>query len=485
MPVNSSNEALNDALALRLKDDGRLPAAKLRKARDHATASGMTLDRAILDLRLLPEEELLPVLCEVIDCPYCETAWSAGTTVDAPAIAALSLDYLSRQRAVPLSCPEDAPAQPVLLAAPADRDLLAELSFHLGRALTPVGATSRTVRQVLSRAGTAPQTEDRADAAAPPPAKDAEEAGPVIRYVDEKLADAVALGASDLHFEPTPQGLTLRYRVNGLLTPPQPVTEHDPAAITARLKVMAAANVAERRLPQDGHLSAQIAGRAVDFRFSSLPTQAGESIVLRVLDPQALRLDWSALGFTPELSDKVVATIERPSGLFLVTGPTGSGKTTTLYAAVAHLNAPHRKIITVEDPVEYRLPGIQQVQVHEEIGLSFAQVLRAILRHDPNVILIGEIRDRETAEIACRAALVGRMVLSTLHTSSAEGAAIRLQDLGVPPYMVREVLKGVLAQELLITRCEICAGDGCPDCGYTGTGKRRFAARFLDTANRS
>ncbi|MEL6791606.1 MAG: ATPase, T2SS/T4P/T4SS family [Pseudomonadota bacterium] len=195
-------------------------------------------------------------------------------------------------------------------------------------------------------------------------------------------------------------------------------------------------------------MTSVFAGRSVDFRVSTVPTQFGESIVCRVLDPHARKLDWDALGFAPDIKRKVIDLIERPSWLFLVTGPTGSGKTTTLYTALAHLNTPERKIITVEDPIEYSVPGIEQVQVNAATGLSFARVLRAVLRQDPDIVMVGEIRDAETAEIACRAALIGRLVLSTLHTRSADAAVTRLVDLGVERYLVEDVLIGVLGQRL-------------------------------------
>jgi general secretion pathway protein E len=308
----------------------------------------------------------------------------------------------------------------------------------------------------------------------------AETDGPVIRFVQEKLTDAVLQGASDVHVECTEDGYAVRFRLNGVLVPQRVDGALDALAVIARLKVMAGVNVAERRLPQDGRLETTIAGRKIDFRFSSLPTHFGESIVARVLDPKALRLGWDRLGFEAEVIARIKAILDRPSGLFLVTGPTGSGKTTTLYTAVGHLNQPKRKIVTVEDPVEYNLRGVQQVQVHEEIGLTFARVLRGVLRHDPNVILIGEIRDAETAEIAVRAAQVGRLVLSTLHTNSAAGALNRLVDLGVPEFLVRDVLRGVLGQELVLTPCPVCGGAGCKTCERTGVGGRRLRAELME-----
>ena len=272
--------------------------------------------------------------------------------------------------------------------------------------------------------------------------------GPVIRFVSEVFDEAVSSGASDIHFEAQEGGLRIRLRKQGILKIHPIDRSLNTTSVLARVKVMASMNVSERRLPQDGRITSNIAGRKVDFRISSVPTSFGESIVARVLDPKALRLGWEKLGFNSETAKKITDIIEQPSGLFLVTGPTGSGKTTTLYTALAHLNQEGRKIITVEDPIEYNLPGLEQVQVHDEIGMTFARALRSFLRQDPNIIMIGEIRDEETAEIACRAALVGRMVLSTLHTNSPEGAETRLMDLGVPQYIVKDVLRGVLGQRL-------------------------------------
>jgi general secretion pathway protein E len=367
---------------------------------------------------------------------------------------------------------------------PGNAALLEEIAFHLDRPVAPVGATTATIRTLLAQLETpAAQPITGSDVQAQRDAealRRAETDGPVIRFVQEKLTDAVLQGASDVHVECAEDGYAVRFRLNGLLVPQRVDPSLDAAAVIARLKVMAGANVAERRLPQDGRLEATIAGRKVDFRFSSLPTSYGESIVARVLDPKALRLGWDRLGFDADIVARIKAILDRPSGLFLVTGPTGSGKTTTLYTAVAHLNQPRRKIVTVEDPVEYNLRGVQQVQVQEEIGLTFARVLRGVLRHDPNVILIGEIRDAETAEIAVRAAQVGRLVLSTLHTNSAAGALNRLVDLGVPEFLVRDVLRGVLGQELLLTPCTACGGAGCQTCGGTGVGGRRLTAELRE-----
>jgi general secretion pathway protein E len=397
-------------------------------------------------------------------------------------MARLTEPFLRSRAVVPLLAAEDGPV-PMLMADPADASQREELAFLLDRPIAPRGALLRTVRALLA---------GDADAAAkastdPGPARehaaegDAQGGdGPVIRFVNETLAEAVALGASDIHFEAEPVGFAVRMRINGVLSrkPGDPAVSA--ASVFARLKVMARANVAERRLPQDARFSAVFSGRRIDFRLSCLPTRHGESAALRVLDPQALRLGWDQLGFEPAMVARITRLIELPHGLFLVTGPTGSGKTTTLYTALAHLNSIRRKIVTVEDPVEYSLPGVQQVQVQDEIGLSFARVLRAILRHDPDVVMVGEIRDPETAEIACRAAQVGRMVLSTLHTRSARGAATRLVDLGVPDYIVSDVLRGVLAQRLTLTACPDCGGSGCRSCGFTGVAPRRVEVELIE-----
>lgn len=442
-----------------------------------AARAGERLDRVLLRLGLLDEKLILQTLCAHLSVPFLDTS---NLPVDRDVLAALSPAYCAAQRIVPLL--DEVPVPLLAMADPGDQRLRDEIAFHLDRPISVAGATTAMVRQMLASATDARDDvrTKEAQAARDSDALRATEAdGPVIRFVNEKLTDAVLQGASDVHVECTEAGLDIRYRVNGILVP-QTV---DPAisvpGVIARLKVLAGVNVAERRLPQDGRFTVMIAGRTIDFRFSSLPTQWGESIVARVLDPKALRLGWDALGFPGDIVARVRAAVERPSGLFLVTGPTGSGKTTTLYTALAHLNTPARKIVTVEDPVEYNLPGVQQVQVNEAIGLTFARVLRGILRHDPNVILIGEIRDEETAAIAVRAAQVGRMVLSTLHTASAAGAVTRLVDLGVPEFLVRDVLRGVLGQELVPVACPSCGGAGCGGCGGTGVAGRRVVGEMV------
>jgi general secretion pathway protein E len=279
---------------------------------------------------------------------------------------------------------------------------------------------------------------------------------PVVRLVNLLIEGAIAAEASDIHVEPFEDTLRVRYRIDGILFDQEAPPRRLQAAVTSRIKIMAELNIAERRLPQDGRIRVTLHGRRVDIRVSTVPTVHGESIVMRLLDRSTVFLPMERLGFTADTARKFDALIKRPHGIVLVTGPTGSGKTTTLYAALDKINSPDLKIITVEDPVEYQLKGVNQIPVKAKIGLSFASGLRSIVRQDPDVILVGEIRDLETAEISIQAALTGHLVFSTLHTNDAPAAITRLQDMGVEPYLVASVLEGVLAQRLLRRICQVC-----------------------------
>lgn len=280
--------------------------------------------------------------------------------------------------------------------------------------------------------------------------------GAIIVYVNELLKIAVQLCASDMHLEPREDGLLPRYRVDGQLRPGGLIPKELMPPILSRLKVLCNLNITEQRLPQDGRFRATIGGYMFDFRLSTLPTIYGEKIVLRLLDRSSLVTDLRQLGFQGDIRDRFEGMLQRSQGLILVTGPTGSGKTTTLYAALANTRDETKNVITVEDPVEYELPGINQTNVRPEIGLTFAVQLRSILRQDPDVILVGEIRDSDTADIAIRAALTGHLVLSTLHTNSAVAAVTRLQDMGVPSFLIASSLTGVVAQRLARMICRNC-----------------------------
>jgi MSHA biogenesis protein MshE len=334
------------------------------------------------------------------------------------------------------------------------------------------------------------------------------EDAPVVKLLQTVFEEAVRLRASDIHIEPQETALNIRFRIDGVLHIQTEADSKISSALVLRLKLMSGLDIAEKRLPQDGRFNMKIRGQAVDVRISTMPTQHGESVVMRLLVQNGALLELDRLHMPPHVLTRFRHAIHQPAGIVLVTGPTGSGKTTTLYAALNELNNPQNKIITVEDPVEYRLPGLNQVQVHEKIDLSFTRVLRTALRQDPDIILIGEMRDEETAEIAMRASMTGHLVLSTLHTNDALSTPIRLLDMGVPRYMVALSIKMVLAQRLVRTICTNCAqpytpepheahwlkyeladkvgqykyskGAGCTHCAHTGYLGRQAVYEFLE-----
>jgi type IV pilus assembly protein PilB len=279
---------------------------------------------------------------------------------------------------------------------------------------------------------------------------------PIIRFVNLVIGQAIRDKASDIHFEPFEHEFKIRYRIDGALYEMAPPPKQLALPITSRLKVLANLNIAERRIPQDGRIKITLGGRQVDLRVSTLPTQFGESIVLRVLDQAAVQLDITQLGMPPDVFNGINEIIRRPNGIFIVTGPTGSGKTTTLYSGLRIVNTPDLKILTAEDPVEYEIEGLMQVPVNPLVGLTFASALRSFLRQDPDIIMVGEIRDLETAQISIQASLTGHLVLSTLHTNDAPGAVTRLIDMGVEPFLIASSLEAVLAQRLVRRICPHC-----------------------------
>ncbi len=330
---------------------------------------------------------------------------------------------------------------------------------------------------------------------------------PIVKYVNTILAQAIQARASDIHFEPFEHDFKIRYRVDGALYEMAPPPRALATAITSRIKVMSNLNIAERRVPQDGRIQTTMAGRQVDLRVSTLPTQFGESIVLRVLDRTTVKLDLSAIGLPERIYNYICEVIEKPNGIFIVTGPTGSGKTTTLYACLNRINTTDSKLLTAEEPVEYEIEGIQQVPIHDAIGLTFARALRAFLRQDPDRIMVGETRDLETAQIAIQASLTGHLVFTTLHTNDAPGAVARLIDMGVEPFLIASSLEGVLGQRLVRKICTGCKtpyepseeilrqiglsvhdigdknfyyGTGCDQCNRTGYKGRKGIYELLD-----
>ncbi|MEW6676822.1 MAG: GspE/PulE family protein [Pseudomonadota bacterium] len=436
---------------------------QLLEALDKQKQSGRKLGRVLVENGFVTEDEISGAIAHQLNIPTVDLQ----RTHPRPEVVRLLPEQMARRfRAVVLENREDAVR--VAMADPTDLFAFDEIQHNLGRDIELVVASEsalghyidRVYRRTeeisaLARDLTEELGEDVIDFNALAASGTAEEA-PVMRLLQSVFEDAMQVKASDIHIEPMEKQIQIRLRVDGVLSVATEADRKIGPALIQRLKLMADLDIAEKRLPQDGRFMIRLKQRAVDVRMSTVPAQYGESAVLRLLThgSQAGVDDLTMPGDTKE---RFIRLIHRPHGLILVTGPTGSGKTTTLYAALSDLNTPERKILTVEDPVEYRLAGINQVQVNDKIDLSFARALRAFLRQDPDVILLGEMRDAETAQIALRAALTGHLVLSTLHTNDAPSAAARLLDMGAPPFLLATSLAGVLAQRLVRKLCPVCA----------------------------
>ncbi len=401
-----------------------------------------------------------------------------GYPIDAAAVAKIPLALMLRHRVVGLAMMGNEIV--IGLSDPGDVMALDDIRAVTGMVVRPVVVARSELRKVIDRL----QREDndlggiaaslRSD---PVPASAtltavAEDA-PIVRYVNSLIEQAIQNRASDLHLEPTEHDMRVRYRIDGVLHELDTVPKAVQSALISRIKIMSNIDITERRVPQNGRITANIAGRAVDLRTATLPTVWGEKIVLRVLDTSGIDLDVRKLGFTAANYERFSTSFTKPHGMLLVTGPTGSGKSTTLYATLAQISKPTVNIITVEDPVEYRLPGVNQVQVNHKAGLTFAAVLPAILRSDPDIVLIGEIRDRVTAHLAVEAALTGHLVLSTLHTNDAPSAVTRLIEMGIEPFLVGSSVDCVLAQRLARRLCDWCKEE------YVPTDADLTAARWL------
>src|SRR5437763_3857238 len=409
----------------------------------------------------------------------------------------------------------------VALADPFDLNVAEDLRFALGKDIQVVvsppeqieelikqnyGTDTTSMEEVLKQLGEAGEALQLRERDAETAVAAEANATPIIRFVDLILYQAIQDRASDIHFEPFEDEFKIRYRVDGALYEMTPPPKHLALPVTSRIKVMANLDIAERRLPQDGRIGITLAGRQIDLRVSTLPTQFGESVVLRVLDRSAVNMELESLGFPKFIYDHVLRTIEQPNGIFINTGPTGCGKTTTLYSCLRRINTIDSKLLTVEDPVEYDIEGIMQLPVNEGVGMTFPRALRAFLRQDPDVIMLGEIRDLETSQIAIQASLTGHLVLSTLHTNDAPGAVTRLIDMGVEPFLISSTLLSVLAQRLVRTICKKCRtpfeptenqlallnlsphdigdkvfyyGRGCANCNDTGYKGRRGIFELL------
>ncbi|GAA0463993.1 type II secretion system ATPase GspE [Parasphingorhabdus litoris] len=473
---------------------------ELERSFQIAEETGMRLPWVLSQMGLVSDEILLAAMHETSGC---EIASDDLLQREPAMIDGLNPLFLKKHKIIPIKDSDG--SLDALIGDAEDVDAIAALSFAAGRAVQPKLAR---LGDIEDRLNTYLNLIDQDDLAVPLDAdldeelerlRDGISEAPVIRQVHEILTNAVKRKASDVHLEPMARHLSVRYRIDGRLSE----VERHPTAlaepIASRIKVMAGLDISESRLPQDGRIKLTVRGEEVDVRVSTSPIANGESIVMRLLGRASLPLELNALGLPPSALQKLNAALEKPHGIILLTGPTGSGKTTTLYAAMNALRAPEVKILTVEDPVEVMLDGINQVQVHPEIGLSYASSLRAFLRQDPDIIMIGEIRDGETAEIAHRAALTGHLVLSTLHTNSALGAYTRLNDIGVEPFLVASTVIATIAQRLVRSLCDDCKkpatlepreialfdqhavpapqklfeANGCGNCHHTGYAGRR------------
>ena len=416
--------------------------------------------RALVGLGYLEEEALLQ---ELSDYTGLAPAPDQSLAEPQPAMDGLTYEFLKMNRLVPISHNDN--RLDVALADPFNSGALESLAQLTGMAIQPwLAAEERILRKVESDYGLGSRGLEslanhqfgELEAGGLDSLDELSSEAPVIRLLNFLVDRAVNLGASDIHVEPQENFLRVRYRIDGVLTEREQLDKNFHAPLTSRVKIMAQLNIAERRLPQDGRINLKVGGQSMDLRVSTLPTTFGESVVLRLLYRDTLSWELSGVGVSQTQLDRILELIARPYGLILVTGPTGSGKTTTLYCALKQINSPDSKTITIEDPVEYRLHGVNQIQVNSSIGLTFASGLRSILRQDPDIILVGEIRDAETAGIAIHAALTGHMVFSTLHTNDAAGAITRLQDMGVDSYLISSALTTVMAQRLVRQLCSDC-----------------------------
>ena len=449
------------ALGPHLLAEGKLDESGLRRAQRAAELGQGPFHLLLARLGLVDEASLARGLAHVTGLPLIERSDYPEV---APEVGPISVRFLRENRVVPVGEGEDGVA--VALADPLDRYAIAALEAAVGRRVIPRVGVPAEIEAALERlygrgaeaAGGAGELGFSGEIGAEDieRLKDLASEAPVIRLVNTLIGRAVEQRASDVHIEAFRGRITVRYRIDGDLQEIEPPPERLRSAIVSRIKIMARLDIAERRLPQDGRIKLPVRGRDIDLRVSIVPTMHGESVVLRILDRSGLKLDLAALGFDAASAPPFRAALARPNGIVLVSGPTGSGKPSTLYAAMLELRDPRRKIVTVEDPIEYELDGINQIQTKPSIGLSFANTLRSILRHDPDIIMIGEIRDGETAQIAVQSALTGHLVLSTIHTNSAAATVARLLDMGVEDYLLTSTLNAVLAQRLVRRLCPHC-----------------------------
>ena len=435
---------------------GLVAADTLNRARTVQAETGERLDAVLTRLGLISEAALAEAIASATGL---ELARPDDFPAEAVPLEDLSARFLRDVKAVPLRASDQ--DVEVAFVDPLDPFAPEALGFALTRKIVARVARASDVEAALDRLYGAPNREteisdSEADEADLERLKDLASDAPIVRAVNNLITRAAEARASDIHIEPSEDAIQIRFRIDGILREQDSLPPHLKSAFISRIKVMSGLNIAERRLPQDGRLRLAVRGQEIDFRVATSPTIHGETVVLRILDRSTLALEFDTLGFDEELLERYKKVLYQPHGILLVTGPTGSGKTTTLYASLNVLNTPERKILTIEDPIEYRMPGINQTQVKPQIGLNFAAALRSFLRQDPDVMMVGEVRDLETAQVAIQSALTGHMILSTLHTNSAASSVTRLLDMGVEPFLITSTLNAVMAQRLVRRLCPHC-----------------------------
>lgn len=491
----------NDIIYEILKQSAGLDLAQLDELNQAHLNTGKALAEEAVDSSLIERRDLLQMVADYLQYEYLE---QPPASIDEETLRALKPSVARMYAVVPLRA--DDQSVDLLAKDPFNNNTIDDLTFSLNKDVNLIvtdpdyldglmrqcyGEEDASIDDLLEeiRSESMNLGDDESDIS-----QMANET-PIIRFVNLVLQQAIRDKASDIHFEPFEDQFRIRYRIDGALYEMAPPPKNLAAPVIARVKVLSNLNIAERRIPQDGRIKMTISGRPVDLRVSTLPTQFGESVVLRVLDKSVVKLDLDKLGMSDEVLHDVRMLVAKPNGIFIVTGPTGSGKTTTLYSALREVNKVGTKILTAEDPVEYEIDGIMQVAVNHAVGLTFAKTLRSFLRQDPDKILVGEIRDIETAQIAVQASLTGHVVLSTLHTNDAAGAVTRLVDMGLEPFLIAASLEGILGQRLVRRICTTCRtayepdsqlidqlgvdpievadkqfyyGRGCPECSQTG-----------------
>ena len=493
----------NDSVYEAVRCSGLIDYSALEGANEQHLHSGKSLAEELIDADLMTLDVLLQIIADFLGY---ERVANMPKELDAAIISLLRPDLARMYGVVPIRADEVSIS--VLAKDPFNHSIIDDLTFALNRdieilvcdpdaldalLIKSYGEETSSIDDVLGELGD--DLSELSGEASDSELADAANQTPIIRFVNLVLQQAIKDKASDIHFEPFEDEFRIRYRIDGALYEMAPPPQKLALPVISRIKVLSSMNISERRIPQDGRIKMSIAGRPVDLRVSTLPTRFGESVVLRVLDKSVVNLDLEALSLPDDIMQTIRDIVTRPNGIFIVTGPTGSGKTTTLYSALGEVNDVETKILTAEDPVEYEIEGIMQVAVNHQVGLDFSRALRAFLRQDPDKIMVGEIRDLETAQIAVQASLTGHVVLSTLHTNDASGAVTRLIDMGLEPFLISASLEAVLAQRLVRRICTSCRtayepsqqiidalnvdpleiadkdffyGEGCPHCSQTG-----------------